>query len=261
LNEIKHTMNAGWHRFEARTLKPFDRFKIDLDEGLQSSFTSFVTSHQWRDKTCTLSSPGAKGNAWLEDGAIICEIRIESFPATLFEAKILEDVRKTLAVVAGPIDSAIDRGTQVVAGNSVFIVHGHDESNLHRLKELLQDQWKLAPIVLASEPGKGRSIVEKFEDEARKAVYALALLTPDDIVTAQSGEYYQARPNVTFELGWFYGRLGRDRVCILSARGTKIHSDLEGISRVEFTDSVIEAAAELERDLIAANVLRVGRGV
>ena len=67
--------------------------------------------------------------------------------------------------------------------------------------------------------------------------------------------YNQARPNVIFELGWFYGRLGRDRVCILYRKGTSIPSDLGGIGRGEFTDSVEEKIIEIEAELEAAGLL------
>jgi predicted nucleotide-binding protein len=53
-----------------------------------------------------------------------------------------------------------------------------------------------------------------------------------------------------------YGRLGRDRVCILFKRGTQIHSDLEGIERVEFNESVEEVVSAIERELKAASLLR-----
>lgn len=141
-------------------------------------------------------------------------------------------------------------------GNAVFIVHGHDELNLLRLKELLRDRYTLEPIVLAGEAGKGRSIIEKFEDEAQRAAFAFVLLTPDDVIRKNEDEYSQARPNVIFELGWFYGRLGRDRVCILFKKGTKIHSDLDGVSRIEFDGSVVDKVAEIEKELVAGHMLR-----
>nr|WP_313403813.1 nucleotide-binding protein [Pseudomonas sp.] len=140
-------------------------------------------------------------------------------------------------------------------GKAIFIVHGHDELNLYRLKDLLRERYSLDPIVLSSEPGKGRSIIEKFEDEAQRAAFAFVLLTPDDLITKNDAEYSQARPNVIFELGWFYGRLGRERVCILYKKGTKIHSDLDGVSRIEFTGSVIDKISEIENELIAVNLL------
>jgi predicted nucleotide-binding protein len=121
-----------------------------------------------------------------------------------------------------------------IASRAVFLIHGHDELNLLRLKEIIRDRWQLESVVLSGQSGKGRTIIEKFEDEAQQAVFALALLTPDDVVASKGGEYGQPRPNTVFELGWFYGRLGRARVCLLLKQGTKLHSDLDGISRVEF---------------------------
>jgi predicted nucleotide-binding protein len=80
-------------------------------------------------------------------------------------------------------------------------------------------------------------------------------MTPDDQVFSRSGEAQQARPNVIFELGWFYGRLGRSRVCILSKRGTAIHSDLSGIVRVEFIENIQEAIAGIEGELRRAGLI------
>lgn len=141
-------------------------------------------------------------------------------------------------------------------GNGIFIVHGHDELNLLRLKEMLRERYDLDVIVLGTKPGRGRTIIEKFEEEAQQATYAFVLLTPDDIIQKTEEEYSQARPNVIFELGWFYGRLGRESVSILYKEGTKIHSDLDGVSRIEFKDNVIEKVDEIERELLDAKVLQ-----
>jgi len=137
----------------------------------------------------------------------------------------------------------------------VFIIHGHDESNTLRLKELLRDRFQLEPVVLADRSGRGRTIIEKFEQEATGCGFAFALLTPDDQVATRSGEHTQARPNVVFELGWFYGRLGRSRVAILMKKGTSIHSDLAGIERYEFADDVREQAMKVEDELTRAGII------
>lgn len=68
--------------------------------------------------------------------------------------------------------------------------------------------------------------------------------------------YSQARPNVIFELGWFYGRLGRSRVCILFQEGSKLHSDLDGVLRIQFRESVEEKLGEIEKELKAAGLLK-----
>ena len=73
---------------------------------------------------------------------------------------------------------------------------------------------------------EGFTLIDKFEREAKSASYAFVLLTPDDIVEKENGKYIQARPNVLFELGWFCGKLGRDKVCIIKRQGTQIPTDL-----------------------------------
>ncbi len=138
----------------------------------------------------------------------------------------------------------------------IFIIHGRDEANLLKLKNLLSERWKLRSIVLLVKAGGGRTIIEKFEQEANKADYAIALLTDDDLVASEQRTYVQPRPNVIFELGWFYGRLGRSRVCILSKKGIKIHSDLHGINRIDFARSVEEKVGEIERELKAAKLVK-----
>jgi len=143
-----------------------------------------------------------------------------------------------------------------VLGNKVFIVHGHDEANLHKLRDLLKYRYKLDCIVMKWKAGQGRTLIEKFEQEAQDAGFAFILMTPDDLVKVEGkDEYAQARPNVIFELGWFYGKLKRDRVCILFKKGTKIHSDLDGISRIEFNESVEDKVLEIEKELKAAGLI------
>ena len=98
-------------------------------------------------------------------------------------------------------------------------------------------------------------VIEKFENVAGEASYAFSLLTPDDFIKKEIKEYSQARPNVLFELGWFYGRLGRDRVSMLVREGTAIPSDLDGIVRIQFKSSIEEKIVEIETELHAAGLL------
>jgi predicted nucleotide-binding protein len=123
--------------------------------------------------------------------------------------------------------------TRTIADGStkVFIVHGHDravkESTIRFVEKL-----GLTPVVLDESPNKGRTIIEKFEDLAADVVFAIVLFTPDDVGgKAARGTKLQrrARQNVVFELGFFVGRLGRDRVCLLHKADAEIPSDLHGV--------------------------------
>jgi predicted nucleotide-binding protein len=137
----------------------------------------------------------------------------------------------------------------------IFIIHGHDEAAIMQLQKLLKDEWNLNTLVLRDEPSRGRTIIEKFEQEAQKTCFAFALWTPDDIVKSENESYFQVRPNTMFELGWFYGRFGRDKVCILFKKGTKIPSDLNGINTIEFEKTVHEKFLEIRAELKGAGII------
>lgn len=137
----------------------------------------------------------------------------------------------------------------------VFIIHGHDYANRDRLKKLLKELFGLDPIVLAELPGRGRTIIQKLEEEASTASFAFALLTPDDMVASTTSEQAQARPNVMIEIGWFYGRLGRSRVCLLQQENTSIPSDLHGVDHISFHKDVGEVTVSIEAELAAAGLI------
>ena len=119
----------------------------------------------------------------------------------------------------------------------VFLVHGHDTGARDAVARFLQ-QLGLSPVILDERPNGGRTIIEKFEQESNVG-YAIVLFTPDDIGGLQSADEQQARArqNVIFELGYFAGRLGRERVCILTDPCVEIPSDIFGLGYVPFDSS------------------------
>ena len=144
------------------------------------------------------------------------------------------------------------------SSKSVFIVHGHEDVATLELERELRETYGLIPLILRYKPGKGRTLIEKFEQEAEPARFGLIIMTPDDQVVPDNDDdeekepYRQSRPNVFFELGWFCGRIGRQNTCILFKKGTKIHSDFDGVNRHEFTKSVKEVFSEVRKELVAA---------
>lgn len=121
----------------------------------------------------------------------------------------------------------------LMPSNKVFIVHGHDDTARHMLARFL-DRLGLESIVLHEQPDKGRTIIEKFEQSAEVG-YAVVLLTPDDIGSTAKSDIpsARARQNVIFELGYFAGKLGRGRVCLLKKGNIEIPSDLFGVVYTE----------------------------
>ena len=114
--------------------------------------------------------------------------------------------------------------------NRVFVIHGHDEGARDAVARFLE-RLGLEPIILHEKSSGGRTIIEKFEQNADVG-FALALLTPDDMGSPQGEEddlKPRARQNVIFEFGFFIGRLGRERVCALPKGDVEFPSDYKGV--------------------------------
>ena len=139
---------------------------------------------------------------------------------------------------------------------NVFIIHGRDEAKWRELKDIVQTEFRLNPIILSLQPDAGcKTVIEKFEHYAETCAYAIAIFTPDDEVKFSGESYLQARPNVIYELGWFCGRLDRSNVMLLLKEGTSMFSDFGGIVQKRFTQNVSEKIIEMRQDLQAAGVL------
>lgn len=122
--------------------------------------------------------------------------------------------------------------------NNVFIVHGHDSLAKLELARTLE-RLKLNAIVLHEQPNEGKTIIEKFERDASKVGFAVALLTPDDIGHPKGKPdeaKSRARQNVVLELGFFSGALGRSNVCVLYKGNVEIPSDYLGVIYIEMDD-------------------------
>ena len=122
--------------------------------------------------------------------------------------------------------------------NKVFVVHGHDEAARETVARFLE-RLELAPVILHEQPNEGRTIIEKIEDNADVA-FAVVLLTPDDmgaLATNTDNLKPRARQNVILELGYFIGRLGRERVCALKKGGVETPSDYDGVVYTDLDDA------------------------
>ena len=123
--------------------------------------------------------------------------------------------------------------------NRVFVVHGHDDAARETAARFLE-KLDLEPVILREQPNKGRTIIEKFEEIAADIRFAVVLLTPDD-EGARAGKADdlkpRARQNVILELGFFLGRLGRERVCPLVKGDVETPSDYDGVVYTRLDDA------------------------
>jgi len=161
-----------------------------------------------------------------------------------------------------------------VGSKNVFIVHGRDDKPKLELARMLA-KLGFDAIILSEQPDKGRTIIEKLEQETLDIGFAFVILTPDDIgfqdlIQELSKQYPivseflknrplitsvlrpRARQNVILELGYFVGKIGRDRVCCLYKGDVELPSDIHGVLFKKFEKSVEECYKGILEELKAA---------
>jgi predicted nucleotide-binding protein len=150
--------------------------------------------------------------------------------------RAIKQLNAEIADVA-PVMSARASTAPAKGEGKVFVVHGHDEAALQELARFLE-KLGLHAVVLREQPDQGRTVIEKFEACADEVEFAVVLLTPDDIggMAAAEDHSARARQNVVFELGYFAGKMGRGRVCLLCKGSVEMPSDLYGVIDTSLDD-------------------------
>lgn len=142
-----------------------------------------------------------------------------------FNNQFIEYFQQALQEIVKANPEFEDNTVEKVKGNTVFIIHGHD-NGLKTEVQLLLTRAGVNNVVLHEQPDKGRTIIDKLVGESFNSNYAIALLSPDDKLANGST---RARQNVILEIGYFIGRLGKERVRLLKKGDMEIPSDLQGI--------------------------------
>ncbi len=125
--------------------------------------------------------------------------------------------------VGGPMQLALAEPSR-----KIFVVHGHDAEARETVARFLSSIG-FDPIILHEQANRGRTVIEKVEANSDIG-FAVVLLTPDDEGCAKGGTPEpRARQNVLLELGYFLGRLGREKVCALKRGELEIPSDFAGV--------------------------------
>jgi predicted nucleotide-binding protein len=104
-----------------------------------------------------------------------------------------------------------------------------------------------------------KAYIESLERLLDTSDFAVMVLTPDDRTTSREAETASPRDNVVFELGLFFGRLGRDRCFLIKRRDLdlKLPSDLLGIEPASFS---MLPGQDLETALDSA-CARIGKAI
>ena len=158
---------------------------------------------------------------------------------------------------------------------NIFIVHGRADKPKLELARMLEELG-FEVTILSELPDKGRTLIEKLEQETIDVGYAFVILTPDDmgclydemhgIATMISGFsvvkkeivenifkllYPRSRQNVILELGYFVGKLGRNKVCCLYQGDVQLPSDIHGVVYKKFNESLDECFRGIVKELKA----------
>jgi predicted nucleotide-binding protein len=196
------------------------------EELLRRMFSSSKMAEEYRGFAF-----GSSGSPHLEQQAAEIHNDIDSAIRRLASIKDRLELIPHAPGVDQPREVA--RRTASIGGSEVFLVHGHDEGVREGVARFIA-KLDLTPVILHEQPSQGRTVVEKL-DHHGDVGFAVILLTPDDIGGTNPNDLRsRARQNVVLELGFFLGRLGRDRVCAIHRGDLELPSDYMGVIYIPF---------------------------
>jgi predicted nucleotide-binding protein len=240
MKEIKDYPPGEW-----RKVDHFERLVNDLNKSLK------VLQIQGFELAKEVSPFNFAADHYSSTGKTIND---RGFNSLLFHIENLEEV--LLNLNNNKVQSSLHQSNSQ-SPQSVFIVHGRDELALSQTENIVR-RLGLEPIVLRRKANQGLTLIEKFEKHSN-VKFAIVLLTPDDVgALSENGPtphlQFRARQNVIFELGFFYGKLGRAQVCCLLKGGVEKPSDIDGISYIGYSNFVEERELDIMKELKAAGI-------
>ncbi len=206
--------------------------------------------NEWREAA---HQPQSEFSEWDPTPVAPWETTAGAIPASAPASKNLTSLTGT---AAEPAPSAAQAAVTPVE-EDIFIVHGHDTAAMNSIRIYVQQKTGKLPVSLAEQPGKGKTIIEKFESHGAKTAFVIVLMSPDDVGQTK-GAYddgddpsARARQNVVLELGYFYASVGRDKVVVMDG-GVERPSDLAGVSYIEYPGT--NWKDELRNELVEARL-------
>ena len=124
----------------------------------------------------------------------------------------------------------------------IFLGSSGEQAKLLRaIEKGLADVADVEPWTTTFNPG--RSTLDRLVELSQEVDFAAFVFARDDWTMTAASEAGQASPrdNVVFEAGLFGGALGMRRTFILHAHGSKLPSDLLGLTSVRYDPSVSPA--------------------
>src|SRR5262249_10398092 len=125
---------------------------------------------------------------------------------------------------------------------------GQQAKLLQAITRGLEDRASVEPWTTTFNPG--RSTLDRLVELSQEVDFAAFVFAQDDWTTTEVSEDGQASPrdNVVFEAGLFGGALGIRRTFILHAEGSKLPSDLLGLTSVRYDPAAGSAEVRAIRE-------------
>lgn len=132
----------------------------------------------------------------------------------------------------------------------IFVVHGDNAACAREVARMIGRSTGRDAVILREQPQDGRTAIERFDEVVTGAAFAVVVLTGDDEGRSRrelSDPCRRGRQDVIFELGFFFGKLGRDRVVVLVEEGVEHPSAVNGLFYTE-----LDRAGAWQQDLARA---------
>jgi predicted nucleotide-binding protein len=144
---------------------------------------------------------------------------------------------------------------------------GRDDARKFELASFLHAVTDEQPVILHQQSNGGPVLIEKLEEHGASAGFTVVLLTADDLGRPQElateDERPRERQNVVFEMGFYFGLIGRKKVAVLYEPGVELPTDINGLVYTEIDPAggwKPKLAAELDRAGIAVDRATLARG-
>ena len=136
---------------------------------------------------------------------------------------------------------------------------GKQAKLLQAITRGLQDVADVEPWTTTFNPG--RSTLDRLVELSQEVDFAAFVFAQDDWTTTDGSESGEASPrdNVVFEAGLFGGALGIRRTFILHANGSKLPSDLLGLTSVRYDPATSPAEVRAINEKLRKAIETEGR--
>lgn len=249
VNKGQRLLNSSGN--PVRTNSEYSHWTKDVSRWLEDKYPDIGVSAEWSG----LGSPTLViGNAYYDSPENWIDFKRLISARLTWLGKTVRD----LALHQSSPEEDVSNDTAEYS-NKVFIVHGHEEA-LREATARFVERLGLEAVILHEQANKGQTIIEKFESNSSVA-FAIVLLSGDDAGALKSdipnNLNLRARQNVIFELGYFFGKLGRHKVCAVHQQGVELPSDYSGIVYIPFDESgawKYQVAKEIKKAGIAIDL-------